>query len=393
MGRSRAKLRPMRVLVATTAGAGHFGPVVPFASACRRAGHEVLVAAPRSFQPAVEAAGFRFWPCEDTPQEEWAAVMDRLPTLSYEEANALVVGDVFGRLDATAVLPGMLAAIDDWHPDVILREIAEYGSSVAAELRSIPSVRVAAGLGMTDALMTPIAAASLAPLRGSVGLSEDAAGEGIVGTPYFSLVPLSFEDPSSPGPAHALRFRDREPPEPAPLPAWWEGERAPLLYVTFGSVAASVPMFASVYRTVIDAIADLPVRILITVGRELDLGPVPANVRVETWVPQADVLGHAAAIVCHCGFGTMLGALAAGAPIVAVPLFADQPYNAQRVDGSGAGIAVDGAGSDAAALGDAVTRVLDDGSYRARAKEIAEDIRRLPPVDDAVAALRDIARA
>ncbi len=36
----------MRVLFSTTAGAGHFGPMVPVAHACLAAGWEVAVAAP-----------------------------------------------------------------------------------------------------------------------------------------------------------------------------------------------------------------------------------------------------------------------------------------------------------------------------------------------------------
>ncbi len=38
----------MRVLFASTSGAGHLGPLIPFATAIRRAGHEILVAAPMS---------------------------------------------------------------------------------------------------------------------------------------------------------------------------------------------------------------------------------------------------------------------------------------------------------------------------------------------------------
>jgi hypothetical protein len=38
----------MRVLLTTKRGAGHFGPLIPFGDALRRAGAEVLVAAPRS---------------------------------------------------------------------------------------------------------------------------------------------------------------------------------------------------------------------------------------------------------------------------------------------------------------------------------------------------------
>jgi len=50
----------MRILFATGQGGGHFGPLVPFARASMRLGHEVLVAAPGSARGMVERAGFDF---------------------------------------------------------------------------------------------------------------------------------------------------------------------------------------------------------------------------------------------------------------------------------------------------------------------------------------------
>ena len=64
-GRRRTTVRAMRVLVSTTAGAGHLGPLVPFARALVDAGHEVVVAAPASFASAVEKAGFTHHPFAD----------------------------------------------------------------------------------------------------------------------------------------------------------------------------------------------------------------------------------------------------------------------------------------------------------------------------------------
>jgi broad specificity phosphatase PhoE len=61
----------------------------------------------------------------------------------------------------------------------------------------------------------------------------------------------------------------------------------------------------------------------------------------ESWVPQIEALPHAALVVCHGGSGTMLGALAAGLPLVVMPLFADQYYNARRIEALNAGISVD----------------------------------------------------
>ena len=52
-----------------------------------------------------------------------------------------------------------------------------------------------------------------------------------------------------------------------------------------------------------------------------------------------------------------------------VPLFADQPWNAERVDAVGAGIAL-GGGPEAAIAGlrDAVVRLTGDPSYRSNAQ-------------------------
>ena len=48
--------------MATTAGAGHFGPMVPFAVACAAAGHEVRVASPVPLAAAVAQAGLEHVP-------------------------------------------------------------------------------------------------------------------------------------------------------------------------------------------------------------------------------------------------------------------------------------------------------------------------------------------
>ena len=60
----------MRVLFTSTRGAGHFNPLVPFARAFERAGHEVMFAGPPALEGSVEAAGFRFWQFDPPPEDE-----------------------------------------------------------------------------------------------------------------------------------------------------------------------------------------------------------------------------------------------------------------------------------------------------------------------------------
>jgi UDP:flavonoid glycosyltransferase YjiC (YdhE family) len=109
-------------------------------------------------------------------------------------------------------------------------------------------------------------------------------------------------------------------------------------------------------------------------------------VHVARWVPQADVMPHATAMICHGGSGTVRAGLAAGMPMAVVPLFADQHDNAQRVAGLGAGIALGGT----AGLANAVRRLIADPSYRRSAQRIASSMCRLPTADAATVAVREM---
>ena len=391
----------MRVLVSTTAGLGHFGPLLPFAAACRRAGHDVVVAAPESFNAEVERAGFPHRPFADAPPDEWGAVMARLPSLTYDEAEAVVLGEVFAGSNVRAALPGLLALMEEWRPDLVLWESGEFGSHLAAERLGVPQVALTVGLGLVAERALPVVAAALEPARASLGLQADPARERLRAVPWCSMVPEALEDPAVPGPAGDRRFRPGGEDEQGVAPAlvgWWPAEMAdlPLVYLTFGTVARTVPHFASALPAALAAVADLGVRLLLTLGQAGDpetLGTLPANVHVERWVPQATVLPRAAAVVCHGGFGTVMGTLTAGVPLVVVPQFADQPYNAERVAAVGAGVALPLGPPDPAGLRDGVARVLGDPGYRERARAVAEAIRALAPADEAVPMFEEVAGA
>jgi UDP:flavonoid glycosyltransferase YjiC (YdhE family) len=384
----------MRVLFASTRGAGHFNPLVPFADACLRRGHEVLVAGPPSLAGAVESAGYEFWRFDDPPEDELAEVWARVPSLSPDEQNAMVIGEIYARLDATASLPGLREACAEWEPDVVVREPNEYGSAVAAELYEIPHARVAISLWRMEELALRYAAHAVDVLGASVGLPGDPTAWALRGSPYLTLFPASLDDPGEAEPPPTVRVRDPAWDAPAAeLPDWRSGSDAPLVYVTFGSVAGAMAMAAGAYQAALEAVADLPVRVLLTVGHGANLDAFagkPPNVRVEHWVPQHDVLARAAAVVCHGGSGSTLGALAAGLPIVVVPLFADQPHNAKRVAAAGAGVIV---APEPHAIRDGLSQVLANESYRAAAESLAAEMRSNPAIDTAVERLAVLPRA
>lgn len=258
----------MRVLVSTTAGSGHFGPLVPFASALQSAGHDVAVAAPASFWASVERAGFPFRPFADAPAQELREVYAGLQGVSFDEGNAIVIRDMFGRVAPRAALPGLRQIVADWQPHLILRETGELASYVVASVTGIPWVEVGVGLSAFDLQFAPVLEEPLAELGAKGGLVPLLSG------PRLCLVPEILEVPSATGSHRTLRFRDDNGSETdEPLPDWWgSGASDPLVYVTFGSVAADLGLFPDFYQQVLAALADVPVRVLVTVGQGADPG-------------------------------------------------------------------------------------------------------------------------
>ena len=374
----------MRLLIASTHGAGHLTPLLPLATACAAGGHDILVAAPPPVADAVDAADLEFWPVGEPPPEQLRAFWSHVPGLPPEEANVVVTRELFAGMYVEATLPRHREACRTFRPDVVIRETSEFGSALAAELEDIAHARVGIGLAETEELSLQLAAPALDGQRAAAGLPPDPGAERLRRAPYLTWFPASLENPDVPAQPRTTRLRDPGwDATPEALPDWWpdrDGD-APLVYVTFGSVAGSFARAAPIFGVAMEALAALPIRALLTVGRSVDLDALPAappNVRVERWVPQQDVLAHVAAVVCHGGSGSTLGALAAGRPLVIVPLFADQPYNARRVAAAGAGLAVE---PDPGAIRAALERVLDDERYRVAAERIRDEMRSLPAVD------------
>ena len=402
----------MRVLFTTRGSSGHLLPLVPFALACRRAGHDVLVAAQEQNRARVERTGLPYAPLGDPPPEEWVPLMQQIVQMPFEEANARMIGGFFADIDSRAALPALRATVEEFRPDVIARETWEFGSTIVADLHGIPIVRVGLGLTAVEQLTVEVTAPAVDALRRANGLPPDADGDRMRGSPYLTMMPAALDEGAAAAPEQTHRFA----PEiaatdgPPPLDEWFDGSADPLVLVSFGSVAGAehMPFYPDVYRAAIDALAPLPVRLLVTIGAARDpdaLGPLPPNVRVEEWVAQDDVLPLVDVAVMHGGYGSTLGALSHRVPLAVLPLFSsDQFANARAVARTGAGTAL---GADPgmrpvlappapeviAQLGPAVDAMLGDPSYGREAQRVAASWDAVPGVDEAVEVLRGYAAA
>jgi UDP:flavonoid glycosyltransferase YjiC (YdhE family) len=390
----------MRLLFSTTHGTGHVTPLLPYVHAARAAGHDVLLAGTPPIAAVAEREGLPYhpltWPAERVLDVARANVAARLGLARMETAAS----ELFIGAYAAAALPDLLELVETWRPDVVLHETAEVAAALAADAYNVPTVRVSVALAAPfETFWLMLAAGALDDLRAASGLRPDLGARRLAATPMFTQAPSALDRGQGEVPPDVRRFRVHDVPATvAPrLDGDGDADPRPLVPISFGTAVPVDGHYPDLYRAAIDAIAPLPVRSVVTVGRQVDpaaLGPVPENVRVAPWVPMDELLAEAAALVTHGGAGTTLAALAHGVPMAFVPMSADQPLNAELVAGHGAGIALEGS-ADAvrAGLREAVQHLLEDRSHGDAARALADDIAELPPVAEAVAAIEALAPA
>ena len=145
-------------------------------------------------------------------------------------------------------------------------------------------------------------------------------------------------------------------------------------------------------RRVVDALGRLPVRGLVTLGPAVDANEVaaPENVVVVASAPHGAVLPQASAVITHAGHGTAIKALAAGVPLVCLPMGRDQDDTAARVVLTGSGVRLKPSAS-VQSIAAATRDVLDDARYRDAARAMAELIAVETKTDRAVAELETLA--
>jgi UDP:flavonoid glycosyltransferase YjiC (YdhE family) len=360
----------MRILFAFAGGNGHLQPLLPLAHAAAARGHAVAVTG----RPGVLPKDFEGFPAgEDEPVvRRPLARLDR----EFEERE---FRDGFGGWIARERAVTTKAVAQRWHPDVVVCDEADFGSMIAAEALGVPYASVvvlAAGItGRPDGL-----AGLLDETRAQHGLGADPQLRMLEGHLVISPVPGSFR----------VRAGGR-PMRPAPLvpPAPTD---PPTVYLTLGTIFNTES--GDLFARLLQGLRRLPVDVVVTVGGGVDpaeLGPQPPNVRVERYLPQAELLPRCSAVVSHGGSGSVLGALTHGLPMVLVPMGADQPANADRCAELGVGVVLDAVDCRPADACDALDTVLSVPSFRAAAGALREEIAAMPPPDEVVPLLEALA--
>jgi UDP:flavonoid glycosyltransferase YjiC (YdhE family) len=384
----------MRVLFTSTWGYGHVFPMVPLARAFAAAGHDVLWATNEPTCPTVAAAGIDV----AAAGLDTAGVTDTKRRLA-EGTNALRPQDragwafptMFGEWATPPMARDLLPLARDWRPDLLVHENAELAAPLVAAVLGLPCVTHAFG-GAVPAPFVATAAERVGPLWAEHGVRVPPYA-GAFASGYLDICPPPVQTQSLDHipVRQALRPLAYTGESTGPLPPFVTDEDPrPLVYLTLGTVHNKAPVLAAAVR----GLAELPIRLLVAVGADGDpaaLGPQPDHVQVERWVCQSEVLAHCSVVVSHGGSGTVLGALAHGLPQLCLPQAADQFRNSEAAVASGAGLALHPDAANAAAITDAVRRLLGSDRFRAAAVQLAAEIASMPGPDDVVPVLEELA--
>jgi UDP:flavonoid glycosyltransferase YjiC (YdhE family) len=390
MGQAAARyhrsVRPMRVLVVSIPGAGHLNPVLPLVEALLTQGDRVVVAAGIDPAGVVAGSGAEFRQAGHSETDWFETFRSRVrgfpgDGLPPARINHYFLPRLFGEIAAPDMIDDVLACGRELRPDVLVFETSAFAGPLAAEILGVPGVHHLISPMLPREVME-LANDAVCPLWRSFGCDAPVLG-GMYRGITIAVAPPSLEAETLPS-GECLPMLSVPPPRPA-----LESSRRPLVYATLGTFFG---MNIDVLRAVLDGLAEEDLDVVMTVGSEQNpagLDPVPANARVERFIPQAELLPRCAAVVHHGGSGTTLGSLAHGIPQVVIPQGADNFINGDLLSAAGVARSLLPADVSATAVRDAVRAILGDPSYAASARRLAREMGALLSPSDVARMLRD----
>ena len=423
-----------RFLIGTIPAIGHVNPGLPIARTLVERGHEVCWYTGKGFKSTVEATGARFVPMSigldfSDPKSLPESFIEKKKSLKGLEDFRFGLKHIF--IDsAVAQLKDFTDILHDFPADILLCDSLFLGASWVHEKTGLPwaafhtsalflTSRDTApfGLGIQpDAstlghlrnhllnwvyqrILLNDVTAYLDQVRGSVGLSPEGKDffEAIL-SPFLFLqatVP-DFEYPRNnlPPSVHFIGPFLPEPPSSFTPPAWWDELKGdlPVVHVTQGTVATDTN---DLIVPTLQALADEDMLVVVTTGGQpiesIKLDPIPANARIEQFIPHYHLLPHVDVMVTNGGYNGVQVALANGVPLVAAGQTEDKPEVCARVQWAGVGINLKTKTPTPTQVRDAVKAILASSDYRQKAQLLQAEMARYDAPTLAVTLLEELA--
>ncbi|MHA7155995.1 glycosyltransferase [Arthrobacter sp. TMN-50] len=393
-----------RFLLAVIDGGGTVPPAIGLAAELVRRGHEVHVLADPTIEASARSAGCAFSPWRDAPHVNSrpeqtaliAALEGRNPLRAFRAAKDFAGGKEMTRRFASDVV----ATIREFPVDAVLADGLP-GILIGAQSTGLPTAALLAQTYLRPTPGLPLMGTGWSPGPGVLRRTRDMLVPRTVlwllgrTLPRLNAVLASYGQPplhdvfelfdrctkvlvmTSPSfdfvaprlPAN-VRYVGPQLDDPAWATAGWHSQGTdPLVLVATSSIFQhQIGLLQRIAR----ALGQLPVRGLMTTGPAVDPDEIeaPPNVDVVQATPHSRILPEASVVITHAGHGTMIKALAAGVPLVCIPMGRDQKDNTVRALRHGAGIRLS-AKSTPDKIAAAVADLLDNPHYAAAARHFA----------------------
>jgi MGT family glycosyltransferase len=400
-----------KILIATVPVIGHIAPFLPLATALAARGHELAWYSGAKYRARIERTGARFFGYHEARDTDDALLNDAYPERAkHQGLNQLKFDMKHAFIDA---VPGQLAdlkqVLKHFEADLVLADPGMLGATLLREqlgiqlgiLGVLPLMLTSPdappfGLGLSPGsgaigrarnralhwLVQNVAFREVQQhwqnMRASVGLAADGWWLDSVARASFYLQPTipSFEYPRAnlPDTFHFVGMMPAEAPLEVPTPDFWPelSQGRPVVHLTQGTLANVAP---DLIAPALEGLAHEDVLVVLSTGNrsieQLRLGKLPANVRVAPFLSYPALLPKTQVMVTNGGYGGVQMALSYGVPVVVAGDTEDKPEVAARVAWSGAGINLRTGKPSPTRVRNAVRAVLAQGSYRARAKQLA----------------------
>ncbi|XP_030764408.1 UDP-glucuronosyltransferase 2C1-like [Sitophilus oryzae] len=181
-----------------------------------------------------------------------------------------------------------------------------------------------------------------------------------------------------------------DPPKKLPkdLQEFLDNAKDGAIYFSMGSNLKSKDITEERKKIILKVLGKLKQKVIWKFEQELP--GKPDNILIKSWLPQQDILAHPniKLFITHGGLLSTTETVYHGVPILAIPIFADQPMNAERAQAAGYGLTVPYTDEEFTEenFSHALEELLHNPKYRETAQRVSKLFhdRPMKPMDTAV---------
>jgi UDP:flavonoid glycosyltransferase YjiC (YdhE family) len=402
-----------RFLIATQPATGHVLPALPIARRLVERGHEVVWYVGRKFRNQVETTGARFAAYRhayDYDDDDYNAAfqgrsqLKGLAQIKFDFINIFMKQLSPQHRDLEALLQEFPADVTIGDPSIAAaftvnekggppnavynitclgikgRDVAPFGLGILPSSSPLGRVRNRLLYFLASNVIFKAVSDEFGRQCDRLGVRRRKF-EGVLVSPFLFLEPTvpSFEYPRSdlPPQVHFIGALLPDAPGQLTLPAWWPevvARKRPAVLVTQGTVATNAQELIAPTLRALTHENVLVIAAGVKDVRLLGLETIPANARVEPFVPFKPLLPYVDVYVTNGGFGGVQFALMNGVPIVAGGTTEDKPEISNRIAYSGVGINLKTSTPTPTQIHTAVKTVLSNPQYREGARRIQVEL-------------------